>query len=200
MLAVLCVEVGRICSVRGGNIRGDAITCIFPSWRLVLAVPSAYAEAIQLLVELPAVLELAAARCARPRVEGVLLALAFARLHRHASQWGPLLIVRKIALSRVGKEWEHGGHPLRAGGLARRDGDEEFHEVVVDSAASALHDVDILLSHRLAHFHPRLAHAEFGEVDVGGRDAEMGADGVDEAGVGGAREEDQITDHLGGDL
>lgn len=44
-----------------------------------------------------------------------------------------------------------------AGGLARRDEDEELHEVVVDVAATGLDDEHVLLAHGLADLHAGLA-------------------------------------------
>jgi len=69
--------------------------------------------------------------------------------------------------------------------------------VVIDLAAAGLHDEDIFLAHRVPDLDAGFADREFGEVDLGRRDAKVGANGLGELGVGGAREEDDIADHLG---
>ena len=74
--------------------------------------------------------------------------------------------------------------------------DQQLHQVIVDFAAAGLDDEDIFVAHRLADLDTRLAHAELGEVDFGRRDAEVGADGFGELGVGRPGEEDDVAHHL----
>jgi len=70
--------------------------------------------------------------------------------------------------------------------------------MVVDFSAAALHNEDIFLSNALAYYDLRFAYAEFREVDLGGRDAEIGADCFGQLGMGGSGEDDDVADHLCG--
>lgn len=58
-----------------------------------------------------------------------------------------------LILACVGEAGDDGGDTGRGGDLAGVDHNEELHQVIVDLAAPALHDVDILATHTLPDLH-----------------------------------------------
>lgn len=58
-----------------------------------------------------------------------------------------------LVLPGVGEAGDDGGDAGRGGNLAGVDHDQQLHQVVVDLAAAALHDVDVLASHALPDLH-----------------------------------------------
>jgi len=68
--------------------------------------------------------------------------------------------------------------------------------VVIDLAAARLDNVDILVANAVANLDPSLSIGELLQFDVGGWDAEVGADVVGELRVGGATEDNNVADHV----
>jgi len=58
-----------------------------------------------------------------------------------------------LVLPGVGEAGDDGGDAGRGGDLAGVDHDQQLHEVVVDLAAAALHDVHVLSAHALPDLH-----------------------------------------------
>jgi hypothetical protein len=130
----------------------------------------------------------------RPRVEGV--GRVSVNLGGHPRERCANLVVRQIALSRVGEERQNCGDSSRARGLACAQGDEELHEVVIHLAAAGLDNVDIFVANAVADLDPSLSIGELLQFDVGRRDAEVGADVVGELRVGGAAEDNNVANHV----
>lgn len=107
------------------------------------------------------------------------------------------LVVGYVALSGVGKEGKDCGHPLRRCGLAGRDCDEQFHQIVIDLPTAGLYDVDILFPDRLFNLDPSLADRELGEEYLRGGNTQVIADGLVQARVGAAPKNDNVSDHVG---
>lgn len=188
-----------------GAIRMDTIHCIVSRSCLAFTIDLRKSQTVKLLLQTfrARIGAMAAAgtvgrsfglRRVWSAVECVALALS-SYLCRCSRQRGSDLVVGQVCLSAVRKEWEHGCNSFRARRLARLDGDEEFHQMIIDLSTSALHDEDILLPNALAHFDLGLADTEFGEVDFGGRDAEVCADRFRELRMRRAGEDDDISDH-----
>ena len=66
------------------------------------------------------------------------------------SVWAHLVL---LVLPGVGEAGDDGGDPGRGGDLTGVDHDQQLHQVVVDFAAAALHDVHVLASHALTDLH-----------------------------------------------
>lgn len=166
-------------------------------------------QTIQLLLQLLVPIARASTRSWRPALKCVFSAALLIRLCGHPRERSADLVVRQIALSAVGEQRKHSGDSLGRSSLARRNGDEKLHEAVIErggslvvrtgrSRARRLDNVHIFTAHALADLHTSLADAELAELDVGGRNAEMVADGLDELWVRRAREEEHIAHHDGG--
>jgi hypothetical protein len=127
-------------------------------------------------------------------VEGV-VAIAV-QLGRSFGERSASLVVRNVALSRVGEEREDSSDALGRGSFAGRDGDEKLHQVVVDLAAAGLDDEDVLPSDRVHDLDASLTYSELAEEDVCRRNTKVVADCLGQLGVRAASQNDQIAHHV----
>lgn len=127
-------------------------------------------------------------------VEGV-VAIAV-QLSRSLGKRSASLVVRNVALSRVGEERKDGGDALGRSGFAGRDSDEKLHQVVVDLAAAGLDDEDVLSSDRVHDLDASLSDSELAEEDVCRRNTKVVADCLGQLGVRAASQNDQIAHHV----
>lgn len=109
------------------------------------------------------------------------------------------LIVWQVALPAVGKERQDSRNPLGAGCFAGADRNQKLHQVVVHLSPAALNNKDIFPAHRLNNLDSCLTDRKLGEVNLGGFNAEVGADAIGELRVGGAAQDDDVPDHVGVD-
>ena len=108
---------------------------------------------------------------------------------------GSGLVIRHIRLTRIWEQRENSGDPLGRPGLTRGDHDAQVDEVVVDLAAPALYDVDILPANRVLNLEAALADGKFGENSLAGRDTQGIANNLDQLRMGITPKDDDITDH-----
>jgi hypothetical protein len=127
-------------------------------------------------------------------VEGV-VAIAV-HLGRSLGERSASLVVRNVALSRVGEKRKDGGDALGRGSFAGRDGDEQLHQVVIDLAAAGLDDEDILSSDRVHDLDASLSDRELAKQDVCRRNTEVVADCLGKLRMRAAAQNDQIAHHL----
>lgn len=132
----------------------------------------------------------------RSTLEGVAVYRARPASQRRFDQRGASFVVGNVALARVREQRQNRGNSPGGGGLAGRDGDQEFDEMVVDFPTTGLDNVDVLSTDGLLDFNPRLAHGEFRKKDLGRRNSEKIAYCLGEAGVGGAPYNNDIPDHV----
>jgi hypothetical protein len=132
-------------------------------------------------------------RARRPRVEGVVRLSV--NLGGHPGERRTDLVVRQVALARVWEQRQDGSDSSCACSLACAQSDEQLHEVVVDLAAARLHDVDILVTDTVANLDTSLTVRELLQLDVGGRDSEVGADVLGKLRVRGTAEDDDVANH-----
>lgn len=130
-----------------------------------------------------------------PRVEGVVRISV--GLGGHPSEWRTDLVVRQVALARVWEQRQDRGDSSCACSFACAQSDEQLHEVIVDLAATGLHDVHILVTDAVANLDTSLTIRELLQLDVGGRDSEVGADVLGELRVRGTAEDHDVADHGG---
>jgi hypothetical protein len=64
-------------------------------------------------------------------------------------------------LTAVGEEGHYSGDLFGGGSLAGGDGDEEFHEVVVDLSAATLNDIDILPTDTILNLDSGFSNCKF---------------------------------------
>lgn len=98
-------------------------------------------------------------------------------------------------LGLAGKRSAHTCDRFCGPALAGGDHDQEFHDTVIDLAAAALDDVNILVTHRNPNVYTGLAIAELPKIGTSRLGPQAFTDGFSQEGVGCPRE-DLYSPHL----
>jgi len=78
--------------------------------------------------------------------------------HKLCCDWRPRLVF--LVHTGIREAWDDGCDATGGGGLARRDKDEEFHDIIIDVATPGLDDKYIFVSDRFRYFDVGLAIGE----------------------------------------
>lgn len=74
--------------------------------------------------------------------------------------------VRRIGLAGIGEAGDDGGNATRRGDFAGVDDDEQLHDHRIDTAASRLQDVDVLVTHVLLDLDGELVVCKLAQLDL----------------------------------